>query len=95
MPLSLVTMVQHLTTLTSVKPGCLHYTFRYKGTLAETFIHSNCLVQVLVLIYTVIPLPLYGTLIVGLLYTCLLEILAGLILYNSKYRIPINSNVLK
>ena len=41
-------------------------------------------VQVLVLIYTVIPLPLYGTLIVGLLYTCLLEILAGLILYNSR-----------
>jgi len=40
-------------------------------------------VQVLVLIYTVIPLPLYGTLIVGLMYTCLLEIFAGVI-YNSR-----------
>ena len=45
---------------------------------------STLMIQVLVLIYTVIPLPLYGTLIVGLLYTCLLEILAGLILYNSR-----------
>ena len=29
-------------------------------------------------------MPLYGTLIVGLLYTCLLEILAAFILYNSR-----------
>jgi len=34
-------------------------------------------VEVLLLIYTVIPLPLYGTLIVGLSYTLLFEVIAG------------------
>jgi len=34
-------------------------------------------VEVLLLIYTVIPLPLYGTLLVGLSYTLLFEIIAG------------------
>ena len=51
-------------------------------------------VQVLVLIYTVIPLPLYGTLIVGLLYTCLLEILAGCTIYTSRW-VECSGNILK
>lgn len=65
--------------------------FTYKNAVAIFFssldvifnIHIFCLCfpcQVLLLIYTVIPLPLYLTVIMSLLYTATFEILNGLII---------------